>query len=477
MNYIVKGMRELPGRKAVMLLSDGYNIVNPDQSVGVDKIRREMERVIDSAGRAGVVVYTVDARGLVADGQEPHNADFVSDKGVNDIQGVKRTNRERLLGPQDGLSFLAEQTGGFSVANTNDLVGGIRKALDDQKSYYLIGFQPDASAFDKARGRLNRLTVKVKGSGLNVRYRSGYMNVTDEEVKPIANTPERQIMRALTSPFASDDISLRLTPLFGNDAKGGSFVRSLVHIPVQGLTFTDRPDGAREAVINVVAYTFDEEGKVVNTVGETHTVTLADNLYKRALASGLVYSLNLPVKKAGAYQLRVAVRDDKSAKVGSASQFINIPDLNKDRLALSGIALSGYDRQQPNAAAAGGNGQPTVETVSNTMLTQAALRRFSAGQILQFTYAIYNARLDKSRRPRLLTQVKLYRDGKEIFAGKETPYVAQGQPDPERLLAEGSLQLGGLQEGEYVLQVVVTDSLAGEKRGVTTGWINFDVVR
>jgi len=117
------------------------------------------------------------------------------------------------------------------------------------------------------------------------------------------------------------------------------------------------------------------------------------------------------------------------------------------------------------------------EASGNTILTQGALRRFRSGHVLQFAYAIYNAQLDRStNQPRLTTQVKLYRDGKEIFAGKETAYDAQGQPDVKRLVAEGGLQLGGLKEGEYVLQIAVTDTLAKDKHRTQTSWIDFEVV-
>ncbi|HEX8174338.1 MAG TPA: VWA domain-containing protein [Pyrinomonadaceae bacterium] len=475
-SYVVSGMRDLPGRKAVLLLSEGYFLVDSDEPGKGQLVRRAIERLIDSSSRAGVVVYTMDARGLVAEGMTPSEAQNVANLGVNEIQGVMRTNREKLMGPQDGLRYIAERTGGFAIYNSNDLGGGIRRTLDDQKSYYLIGFQPDASAFDASKVRFNHLTVRVKGPGLKVRYRSGFLGITDEEVRPIANSPERQIMRALASPFASDDINLRLTALFGNDAAAGSFVRSLVHISTEGLTFTRKPDGMREAVINVVAYTFNESGAVISSVGETHTVTLSDKLYDRALQSGLVYSLNVPIKKSGAYQLRVAVRDDKSAKVGSASQFINVPDVGKDKLALSGIALSGFDPVAATNSAGVTGAASGGETAS--MLTQAAMRRFRAGQVMQFAYVIFNAKADKGRSlPQLVTQIRLYRDGKEIFAGRETPYEARSQADMERLVAGGSLQLGGLQPGEYALQVIVTDLRAETKNRTAINWIDFEVVK
>jgi VWFA-related protein len=465
--YVIQGMRGLPGRKAVLLFSEGFILFNRDLPEYNTRIRLAVEHLVDSAIRAGAVIYTMDARGLV-------------DKGLTGADGIEGlSNRmKNFQAPREGLVYLAKQAGGFAIYDTNDIGGAIRKALDDQKSYYLIGYQPDATIFDPTQSRFNHLTVKVKGSGLNVRYRSGFYGIKDDDPKALAPTSQQQIMQVLTSPFASSSISLRLTPIVGNEARAGSFVRALVHVPAKDLTFTAKPDGSHVAVINVVAYTFNDDGRVVDSVGETHTLTLPDKVYQRALTSGLVYSLNVPIKNAGAYQLRVAVRDDKSQRVGSASQFIQVPDVRKNRLTLSGIALSSYDPHEEKNITNEAEKQLTVETAGNTFLTQSALRRFRSGHVLQFAYHIYNARLDKTtNQPQLTTQLKLFHNGKEIYAGKEIAYDAKAQPDLKRLVAEGALQLGGLKEGEYVLQLVVTDNLAEEKYRTTTSWIDFEVVK
>ncbi|MBD0373627.1 MAG: VWA domain-containing protein [Pyrinomonadaceae bacterium] len=493
-NYVVRGMRGLPGRKAVMLLSEGFVRFDKGNSDRSRRIREAIERLVDSSNRSGVVLYAMDVRGLVTLGlnaeddinpapsamgvANPTPASLIArSMSPAQIQNSLQARRNLILDTQDGMRYIAEQTGGLAFYDNNDISAGIKKALDDQKTYYLLGFQPDSSTFDQTQARFNHLTVKVKAPGLKVRYRSGFFGIKDEQASTVAKTPQQQLMRALTSPFASDDISLRLTPIFGNDARAGSYVRSLVHISTKGLTFTEKPGGMREAVINIVAYTFGDNGIVTNSVGATHTITLSEQLYKRALTSGLVYSLNVPIKKAGPYQLRVAVRDDKSEKVGSASQFINIPDLKKNSLTLSGIALTGFDAKDVKAmTAAAGSEASNAET--SGMLTQAALRRFRAGQILQYAYAIYNAKTGKGgSAPQLTTQIKLYRDGKEIFAGQQTSYDAKGQQDLTRLVAEGSLQLGGLQEGEYVLQIIVTDLGASGKNRTTTNWIDFEIVK
>jgi VWFA-related protein len=469
--YVVQGMRDLPGRKSMVLMTGGFPLDKRGDPAYRARIRAAINRVVDSAHRAGVVIYTVDPGGLSAEETPALALSFGMTS--EQISRAVFSASKAYSGPQEGLLELAKRGGGFATYNENNLPGAFRRVLEDTGSYYLIGYRPDDSIFDPANKKFNQLKVKVKRPGLVVRYRSGFFGVKDEALKPLATNPQQQILQALTSPFASNDVNLRFTPLFGNDAKAGSFVRTLVHISAKDLTFTTKPDGMHEAIFNVVGYTFGDNGHIVDSVGETHTITLNEQLYRRALTSGLVYSLNVPIKKAGGYQLRVAVRDDKSHKVGTASQFIIIPNIKKDRLAISGISLSSYDPQEEKSS-----GQSNESASGNSILTQAALRQFRAGHVLQFAYGIYNARLDKStQQPQLTTQIKLYREGVEIFAGRETPFEPKGQADMERLLAEGGLQLGGLAQGEYVLQVLVTDMLADEKHRTTSNWTDFEVVK
>ncbi len=98
---------------------------------------------------------------------------------------------------------------------------------------------------------------------------------------------------------------------------------------------------------------------------------------------------------------------------------------------------------------------------------------------MNFGYVIYNAQLEKATgQPRLQTQMRLFREGKEIFAGRVQPFDPSGQTDFKRLTASGALQLGmEMPPGEYILQVLVTDTLAKEKHRVASQWIDFEIVK
>jgi VWFA-related protein len=492
-NYIVRGMRELPGRKSILLMSEGFPLYRQGGAgrrgeVDNYRILEALRRLTDLASRASVVIYTLDARGLQPLGLTAQ--DDVSGMSPDQVQESISGRSEHLFNTQSGLNYLAQQTGGIAIRNTNDLAGGIKRVLDDQKGYYLVGYRPDEETFDPATGqrRFHKLKVKIKRPGLNHRTRTGFYGVTDEEAIPVRRTRTEQLVGAISSPFNSSGVGLRLTSLFGNDVKAGSFVRSVMHINVRDLTFTEEPDGWHKTMFDVLALTFGDNGQVIDQMSKTQTIRMRGETYQHALQNGFVYFMTVPVKKAGAYQLRAALRDTASERVGSASQFIEVPDINKNRLTISGIVVQGINPaelrknagQSPaqDAAASRADTEQKTDDVTNAADPQAspAMRRFQRGMMMQYGYVIYNAKTAPA--PQLTTQVRLFRDGKIVFTGKWSPPDLTGQTDLKRITAGGVLQLGtDMLLGEYVLQIIATDPLAKDKYRTATQWIDFEIVK
>lgn len=484
LEYITRGLKEIPGRKAVILLTDGIDV----GSVGRTNTRilSGLDRLIELANRSSIVYYTIDAHGLeglnftAADpGGWPHDSGrFLS------------LLRAGSFNSQTGMRYLAEQTGGTFFGNNNDLSAGIKRAVEDLKGYYLLGYRPEASTFDPKTGqrRFHKLTVKLKREGLKVRTRAGFLGVADEKLltaPKMAATRKEQLINAVNSPFSSGDIEVRLTSLFANNATRGSYIRSLLRIDAAALKFKETADGWHEAVVDVMAVTFDAGGRVVEEVDRTETIRAQGQTYERLLRDGLIYVLNVPVKQPGGYQLRLAVRDATTLLTGSANQFVEAPDFKKKRLALSGIALMGSSLTTNNSLDAGDSSalqkSASTEGVVNEadVLASSAVRRLRQGMVMDYGYFIYNARTEKQTgRTQLQTQLRLFRDGKLVFTGKLTPYDESGQFDQQRLSAGGRLFLASdLSPGEYILQLIVTDALADEKHRTATQWIDFEIVK
>src|ERR671920_480516 len=114
------------------------------------------------------------------------------------------------------------------------------------------GYRPDEETFDRLTGRPNyhKVTIRVKREGLKVRTRNGFFGFTGKTIVPAPRprTRAQQIRAALVSPFPAGGVSLRLTSLFGRAAKEGGFIRSLLHVDADDLTFKRQPDGTYTAV-------------------------------------------------------------------------------------------------------------------------------------------------------------------------------------------------------------------------------------
>lgn len=484
LNFIIRGMGELPGRKSVIMFSDGFPIYDqrdPGKSpreIGHLRVLDNLRRLVDLANRASVVVYTVDARGLPVLGLTA--ADNTNGRDFRQVQQELDTRSNNYRDSQAGMGYLADQTGGLFIHDNNDLGGAVRRALEDQKGYYLIGFRPDDSVFERVRGRMhfNSLQVKLRRPGLKVRTRSGFIGVTDEEAKPVHRTRAEQIVAALTSPFASGDVRVRLTSLFGGYLKNGAFVSSLMHIDLGNVHFEEEPGGWHKAVLDVVAFTFGEEGQVVDQIDRTETFRVRNQAFDTVRRDGLVYTLQVPVRKPGAYQLRVAVRDAVTEKLGSAGQFIEVPSLKKDRLSISGLLMQSGEYTEahagPAAPAAGGQTEAPDERLAQG---GPALRRFRLGEAIDYYFNIYNPHLDPAGRPRLQTQLRIFRDGRQVYAARPVDFDPGQQTDMKTLHDGVRMRLNGLAPGEYVLQIVVTDLLAPEKHRTAAQWTDFEIVK
>ena len=485
-SFVVRGLQELPGRKSVVLMSDGISLLTRDNERRT-RVFDALQRMIELANRASVVFYTLDSRGLQTLGLTAEdNLNGMTQQQIGDSLANRRNN---FFESQNGLNYLAAQTGGLFIRNTNDINAGLRRILNDQSGYYLLAYKPDASTFDSSgKRRFVNISIKVKRPGVRVRTRTGFYNVPDERLATRPRTRVEQLRQAINSPIASADIPLRLTSIFANYERLGSYIRSSLYIDASKLTFTPEADGWRKAVIDVVALTFGADGKVIDEVNRAQTIRVRNDTYTRIIRDGVIYNLSLPVKKSGAYQLRVAVRDTVNERTGAANQFIEVPNVDKKRLALSGIVLQGNtqtnDTQTNNTQAGNTTGSATNNAANSDLELERldaqaspAVRRLRQGMISQYAYVVYNATVDRAtRQPKLQTQVRVWRDGKPIFTAPPLAFEVGAQVDLKRLVVGRALQLGAeMLPGDYLLQVIVTDLL--DKNRTVTQWIDFEIVK
>lgn len=458
-NFVVNGLRELPGRKSVMLLSDGFRIYptsssmgDPDAVAQSEMVQQALKQLVEMANRSSVVIYSMDAKGLLPlvpggeTGGRPTGDSYA--KAMQD-------NQETLEGPVS----LAVQTGGIATFNNNDLNMGIQEALYDQQSYYLIGFDPEDEMFDR---KLHKIKVTVKRPGLQVRARQGFYGY-DDEPRDVEKSRGQQIFGAMLSPLGVRDLSLKMTPYYFNSAKEGSLVRALFHIDSSKLSFKDTGDGKKAIKLDLAAFAFDDKGTALDLNAKHVALTFDEAQYKQVMAEGLTYRADFPIKKPGAYQFRAVLRDIESKRLGTASEFINVPDLSKNRLAMSGLVLT-----LPKAEG--------DKTENEDVRTSPYVRSFAKSGWVQYGSAIYNATVDKkNNQPQLSVQAEIYRDGKLLKQLPPKPIELPAKASAKRFDFVGQMLLNNFQPGDYLLRVVVTDALAKKKVGQVEQWMDFTV--
>lgn len=481
-NFVVRSLRELPGRKSVILLSDGFRINSQNNDDNTTEIiYQNLRSLIELANRSSVVIYSIDAKGL-----QPYmpGADTGGVPSADSYSDALQSAQAALEGP----SFLAKQTGGFTVVNTNDLNIGIQEALYDQQSYYLLGFDPENEMFDR---RHHSIAVKVNRPGLKVRTRSGFFGVNEIERKnEQPRTRGQQILAGLLAPLGMRDLSLRMTPYFFNSGKEGPFVRALFHIDCSKLTFKDGPDGHKRLNLDLAAFAFDENGTAVDMAARRLDFNLDEKQYRQALISGLSYRADFQLKKPGAYQFRAVLRDGETGHIGSASQFIRLPDLSKNRLALSGLVLTAPRTAPTTSENVSSNNAAVAVNASlehagkdasgslqpGDLQATAYVRRFPRTGWIQYGAAIYNATADKKTgKPQISVQAEIYRDGKPAYQFPVRSLELSPGANPKRFDYVGHLRLSNFPAGDYLLRLIVTDGLAKKKFARAEQWMDFSV--
>jgi VWFA-related protein len=464
LNLIIRGASELPGRRAIVLLSEGFALMTNDHGAyePEPRTRLALDRAIEAALRHGVVVYSVDARGLQT-GRMLASDNVVGNANPGNAEG----DRKRfILDTQEGLTYVAEQTGGIAALNTNDIGAGIARVVNDIRSYYILGYTPDENTFAKPgkTPRLHKIALKVKRPGLTVRTRKTFLGISDPPAAPKIASVAQDLREAALSPFTAGDISMRATTLpgYGPD---GAFVRALLEIDARALSFAKGDDGRTTADVDVVGMAFDQDGTEVGHMTTAFTVALSADMDPEALreGEGLIYVLKVPIPKPGAYQIRFSARDRRSGAIGSAGQFAWIDDVAHGAFAMSGILLG------PESATASSS-KPAEGLDTSGLLKQQAHRVFKPGTRLSYAYEIYNAEAP------VQASATIWRGQERVFTSPADTLVPPSATT-DRFAAAGGLRLGAsLPPGDYVLQIATrTPEAKTKKKGAAVQSVDFEV--
>ena len=448
LGFVIERLAHFPGRKSMVVISE--NLPLTSYAALTSGATNVLDKFIALANQHSIVISTMDARGLPTSGLTADDSQY--NLAANQVDKRLRERGIRFNVAQDTLNYLAEKTGGVFVRNNNDLNNGLRRIIESEQGYYLLAFRPDDADKDRP-DRTYKVTLRLKRPDLVLRSRSGFHRFARQLDQPSNQTKFDVLRDALASPFVKEDVRLKVTAIF----TGSLDIKVLLHVDARDLTFSKTPEGNYKGSFDMAVVAFDDNGKVAQQLLRSQPLTVPADAYEKLHRDGLVYTISLPMKKAGSYQVRLAVRDDDSGRLGCDSQAVEAPETNSSRLSVSGLVLQGM-----NTPMRGG----------------PAVRQFASGETFEYSYLVYGARQSANLKTDLTTQLRLFRGSEEVFTGGVLPTTIAKDMGGEGIIAGGTFRLGTtLPTGDYFLQVIVTDKSAPSEIQSFSQWIDFEIVK
>jgi VWFA-related protein len=475
---VINGMKSLPGRKSLVLVSGGLPLIETSQNQikinGVPtnvadtrsmytNVSYMLRQLTDRASRAGVVINTLNIRaqggvkgvsGFTDPGNEGRSGLMPNAGGdatfgrAADLTQFDNQALDSLSGNL-GLQALASATGGVSVTNTTNFGGGLDRILA-RSSYYLLAYRPT----EPFNGKFHKLEIKVSRPGAKVYSRSGFVATADKPEPALSK--EQTIIRAAMSPLARRDVDLNGTLQYRYLPTNEADIDMNLQVAVNGLTFRQGADGKYQTTFDVVSFLINDQGKTQGGFSETINTSLSAAEYARAQANGIGYMGHLTLAP-GSYQVRAIVRDTETGRLGTMSKYLEVPDISKKHLTVSSLFLYAVDVAQGNKA------KPEPLT---------ALRQLPRTHDLRYAAIIYNPKVSDGK-TQVLARVIISRGDKVLLQEKDQP--VNGTVQSGQIAKIGQFGLKG-QSGRYVLTLVVTDPLANEKERTVIRSLDFTLV-
>jgi len=330
------------------------------------------------------------------------------------------------------------------LRNQNYFDRWINKILDETSEYYLLAWRP--TSHDEALTSFKNIAVRITGHPeYEVRLPRGFLpGGSKTPPKAIAEVQSpaqshQELQRALTSLNPKREILTSVSAVYLDTPDRGAVLTTSVEVANETLSYQGK-DGKQLATVEVVGVVVNDRGKPVGSFQTRLNInSLGEGANQNASS---IYNNRLPLAP-GLYQVRVATRDINSGRVGSAQQWVEVPNLALGRLTVSSLML-GLE-----------NVGPAKEQVQFSVD-----HRFARNGHLGFMAFIYNATRGQGGRstPNLSFQARLVRMGQSVVDTRWQK-VSVGSQDQARIGCNGDIPLKTLPPGRYTLELTVTDEL------------------
>jgi len=446
-------------KKSILFFSEGisYDIHDVFANQGNNAaamIQTLMQELIRATTKADAVIYTIDPRGLqgLSDGSiELTSVDPAENQPDLSERGLQ--NESRLA--RESLQNLAAETGGFAIVNTNGLANNYDRIVQENSAYYMLAYFPPNPRRD---GKFHNINVRMKRPGLTVRARRGYANPSGKPPVPVKSDLSAELIETLQSPIPVGGLGMKVFAVpFKGTAPNASV---LLGVELRGRDLVTSANGK----IELAYWAVDSKGKMKASQKESITLNLRPETKSRLEQTGLRVLSRMEVP-AGTYQLRVAARDTNGGAVGSVLYDLDVPDFNKSRFAMSGLALTSASAStQPTA-------KPDNELRSLLPGPPVAARSFPQNdQVAVFT-DVYDNDVTPVHKVDI-TMTLRSDEGRVVFKNEEERSTADLAGKPGGFGFSTTLSLADFDPGLYVLRVEArsrlgTDVMASREVQIT----------
>ena len=424
-------------RKSMLLFTSGVPIrqadpdPNPQKREASSRFSRAHQQLVTMARQSSVSVNTLDPAGL----SSAANSAGASLGGHNP---AAFSSSMPSLNQDENLRALAHETGGRAILRNNDMTAPFAQIARDNGSFYLLGFRPESSDPNKFR----RLQVKVKRENVQVFARQGYggdarRNATLArtlarawEGKTVADLLDRPL------PGRSAGLPMRASASVIRRSETGATALLMVEVDAGAI-----PANATKLEVGYRAIGAD--GKPAAARIDATNMQVSPRTRAAIDANGWRYltTIDLPP---GAYQLRVAAREETSGAYGTVFLDVAVPDLARETIAIDSVVIgSSTTGATPTAA-------PQRALLQTWPVLPTTRREFNMSETLVAFIQLSTLKVEQAS-----VRVEVEdADGRPV-AG--TTYEA----GPESLKAGGApiahqVPLSAIAPGDYVLKVSVT---------------------
>jgi len=431
---VMESATNLPGRKLVFFLSDGF-VVDPRGSSAINLLH-EATRI---AARSGAVIYSVDMRGTFADSSiDATNNDYVDMTSRHGGVSLGET-----IEPREPLNVMADETGGRTVINSTDLDKDLAQAVAETSDYYLLAWKPES---ENERSGKARLEISIAGrTDLKVRLRRAYfVNEAASDKAKLSSAPvpkpETELLSALGSAHPIRSLGTSLSVGYVRKSESTFVLEASMQISRELIDFSTQP----RSEVDVIGAAIDDRGLIYSF---KQLLTITPQPVGEATVP-VVWHQRLDVRP-GLYQVRVAVRERATGRTGSAMEWIEIPKVGTPHSAISSLFLG-------ERIAAGS------QTAGPQSVRVEVDRRFARSSVLRFQTYVYDASVD-GRAPDVWIDARVLRGSQPVIVSAPSK-VPDLTKEMWRLPYWSEIALAQLPPGSYVLQVSATD----RNRGAST---------